>query len=392
MFLLRWLQFLIGWVEWEAEGGFPERFLNLCAREHITVPRTRRQGISLFGCCYARQYRRLRPLARRCGVRLHVTARHGLPFFTRRYRYRWGLAAGLALYIVMLQIFPHYIWSVDIVGNKDVPAAKIEAVMADLGVKVGAGRTSFNMRAIQLQAIEALPELSWVAVNMEGSVAHVEVNERITAAAPPDLSQPANLKATSDGIVVSTRIVDGQAVVQKGDAVVKGMLLASGIIETTSGPLFKHARGEVMAKTSHTFTTTVPLEETQNLPSKTGILRPSLQLFSLQIPLYTNGSLPEAYQEEVYTHPLTANGTRLPLGFTNRYYYPLVSTRIQRTPEQAADLAKKQMETWKTSVLKNATIESQVEDGRMENGSYTLTVKFSCVENIAAEEIFHVKS
>lgn len=392
MFLMRWLQFLIGWVEWEAEGGFPERFLNLCAHEHISVTRTRRQGISLFGCCYARQYKRLRPLARRCGVRLHVKARHGLPFFIRNYRYRWGLAAGLALYIVMLQIFPHYIWSVDIVGNKDVPAAKIEAVMADLGVKVGAGRTSFNLRAIQLQAIEDLPELSWLAVNLEGSIAHVEVNERITAALPPDLSKPANLKATSDGIVVSTRIVDGQAVVQKGDAVVKGMLLASGIVETTSGPLLKHARGEVMAKTSHTFTVSVPLKETQNLPAENGLLRPTLQLFSLQIPLYTSGSLPETYQEAVYAHPLTANGTRLPIGFTNRYYYPLVPTRIERTPDQAAALAKQRLEEWKAAVLKDAEIESQSEDGRLDGGNYTLTVKFSCVENIAAEEPFAVTS
>lgn len=392
MFIMQWLQFLLGWVEWEAEGGFPERFLNLATREHIPLTRTRRKGISLLGCCYARHYRRLRPLARRSGVRLHVTARHGVPFFTRRYRHRWGLAVGLAVYVLLLQIFPQYIWSIDIIGNTNVPASQIESVMADLGVKIGVSRTSFDLRKIQLQAIESLPELSWMAVNLEGSIAHIEVNERVNAPLTPDLSQPANLKAACDGRVIATRIVDGQAIVHAGDAVVKGMLLASGIIDTTNGPLIKHARGEVLAETTHTFTTTIPLKETQILPQANGQLRPTLQLFSLQIPLYTSGSLPDHYQEVVYPHPLTARGVRLPIGFTNRYYYPLEPTEIRRTPQQAAELAQQQLEEWKVTELPNATIQSQDKAESQDTSSYTLSVTFSCIENIAVEELIQLRS
>lgn len=392
MFLMRLLEFLLGWVEWEAEGGFPERFLNLASRHRIPLTRTRRQGISLLGCCYARHYRRLRPLARRSGVRLRLTARHGLPFSSRRYRDRWGLAVGLAIYILMLQIFPHYIWSVDVTGNSEVPASRIESVMAGLGVRVGAGRTDFDLRTIQLKAIEELPELSWLAVNLEGSIAHIEVNERVTAEQPPDLSQPANLKASRDGRIVSTRIVDGQAVVQKGDAVVKGMLLASGVVDTASGPLLKHARGEVLAETTHTFTTTIPLTETLNLPQKEGILRPTLQLFSLEIPLYTSGRLPDAYQEKAYVHPLTARGIRLPIGFTNRYYYPLAATVIHRTPQQAEELARQELKTWKAENLSGATIQSQEETQQQDDSSYSLSVTFSCVEDIAVEEPIHIRS
>lgn len=392
MFLIRLVQFLLGWVEWEAEGGFPERFLNLAAREHIPLTRTRRQGISLFGGCYARHYHRLRPLARRSGVRLHLTARHGLPFLTRRYRKRVGLAVGMALYVLLLQIFPRYIWSIGIQGNGNVPAAHIEEVMADLGVKVGVPRTSVHLREIQLQAIESLPELSWLAVNLEGCIAHIEVNERITAQLPPDLSQPTNLKASCDGQIISTRIVDGQAVVHKGDAVVKGMLLASGIVDTAGGPLLKHARGEVMALTTRSFTVQIPLQETQNLPQEEGIFRPTLQLFSLQIPLYTSGQLPKDCQEIVQDHPLTSRGIRLPLGFTNRYYYPIKPTVIRRTPERAAALAQQQLEEWKQNELKGATIQSQKTEGHCRDQEYTLTATFSCVENIAVEEPIHLRS
>ena len=392
MFLMRWLQFLMGWVEWEAEGGFPERFLNLAANQHIPITHTKRKGISLFGGCRARHYRRLRPLARKSGVRLHITARHGIPFLTRHYRQRWGLAVGMAVYVLMLQIFPQYIWSIDIIGNNDVSAEKIESVMADLGVKVGVPRTSFNLREIQLQAIETLPELSWLAVNLEGCIAHVEVNERITAQLPPALSEPANLKASCDGRVVSTRIVEGQAMVHKGDAVVKGMLLASGIIDTTNGPLLKHARGEVLAETTRTFTTRIPLRETQKLPEKEGVFRPTLQLFSLHIPLYTSGRLPDEYQEKVYPHPLTSRGVRLPIGFTNRYYYPMEATEIHRTPAQAAVLAQQQLDKWKNSVLAGATIQSQEKTENTDASVYTLSVTCHCVENIAIEDPIRIQS
>lgn len=386
MFLMRLFRFLVGWVEWEAEGGFPERFLNLATCRNIPLTRTRRRGVSLFGCCYARDYRRLRPLARRSGVRLHITARHGLPFRTRRYRHRWGLAVGLAVYVLLLQLFPRYIWSVDVQGNDKVSAAEIQEVMADLGVRVGNARTGFDLRTIQLQAIESLPDLSWVAVNLEGSIAHIEVNERVTAEEPPDLSQPTNLKAACDGRVVSTRIVDGQAVVQQGDAVVKGMLLASGIIDTTHGALFKHARGEVLAETTHTFTTYIPWEEVQDLPRSDSVFRPSLQLFSLHIPLYTNRSLPDAYIEKTYDHTIVAGGVRLPIGFTNRYYHALEPTTIHRTQAEAAVLAERELQAWKEAHLANADIEKEDKQESITDSGYALTVTFSCVENIAVEE------
>ena len=37
MFIIRVLRWLLGWVEFEAEGGFPERLLNLAARGGIPL-------------------------------------------------------------------------------------------------------------------------------------------------------------------------------------------------------------------------------------------------------------------------------------------------------------------------------------------------------------------
>jgi hypothetical protein len=37
MFLIRFMRWLFGWVKLEAEGGFPERLLNLTAMEGIEL-------------------------------------------------------------------------------------------------------------------------------------------------------------------------------------------------------------------------------------------------------------------------------------------------------------------------------------------------------------------
>ena len=51
MFIIRFLRWLFGWAEFEAEGGFPERLLNLAARGGVTLWNTGRHGASLQACC-----------------------------------------------------------------------------------------------------------------------------------------------------------------------------------------------------------------------------------------------------------------------------------------------------------------------------------------------------
>ena len=67
--VLRWFP---GWVWVEAEGGYPERLLNEIAARNMQVWGVQRRGESTRFCCFAREYRRLRPLARRACVRMRV--------------------------------------------------------------------------------------------------------------------------------------------------------------------------------------------------------------------------------------------------------------------------------------------------------------------------------
>ena len=386
MFLIRFIRWLLGWVRLEAEGGFPERLLNLAAREHIQLWNTARHGIHLDACCFARRYRKLRPIARKAGMRMHVRERHGVPFFLRRYRARSGIIAGLAVYIALLQLLSQRVWVLDVSGNETVSDQSILDVLEPMGVHLGGRFDELDINTIQLAAVQKLPGLSWLAVNLEGSIAHVEVMERRPTPELIDPNRPSNIKAARDGRILSMEVSGGEAAVQKGDAVVGGTLLVSGVVQSTAGPILKRAQAKILAETTRKLEVCVPLEESLLLPGREVVLRPTFYLFGIEVPLYTDGKLDGEHRLEVYEHPLLANGIRLPIGVTNRRYTMLEHTDVKRTQEEAAVLAASRLDTKEKSDLAGVEIRNAARSGRMEKGVYILSGTYSCVEDIGIEE------
>ena len=83
---------LFGYVRFCAYGGFAERFVNLCDLQKIKVRSLSFNEERLEGFVTARDYKKLRPVAKRSGMRLSCLSKHGLPFFLFRNRNRVGLA------------------------------------------------------------------------------------------------------------------------------------------------------------------------------------------------------------------------------------------------------------------------------------------------------------
>ncbi len=390
MFILRFLRWLFGWVRLEAEGGFPERFLNLAARAGVSLWDSGRHGVTLEASCLARRYKKLRPLARKTGVRMRVKSKHGVPFFCHRYRARGGVVVGVVLYAVLLQLLSQRIWVVDISGSERVPEEEIRTVVEELGVRKGGRMKELDIASLQIAALQKLPDLVFLTVNPEGCIAHVEVSDRKPAPELTDKTTASNLKAARDGRILRMDVYSGQAVAQVGDAVVEGMLLVSGVVDTKVGPVLRRSSAKILAQTSRTLTVEIPLEETQMLPSGEVIVRPTLELFQFGIPLYTDGPIEEAYELVEKRHPFVANGLEMPLGLTNRYYHLLEPTVLRRTEEEAAALAAEQLTSQESEELAGADIQERKLTSRVQDGVYILTAAYTCVEDIGREEVLLV--
>jgi similar to stage IV sporulation protein len=102
--------------------------------------------------------------------------------------------------------------------------------------------------------------LSWISVNIIGTVANVEVRERETKA-PDEPTRPANLVAKKSGIIEEVRIYRGNVIVGAGQYVKEGELLVSGLFDSVQeGFRYTRASGKVYARTVEEFCIEIPYE------------------------------------------------------------------------------------------------------------------------------------
>lgn len=380
---------LAGTVLIECEGGFPERFLNEAAGRDIALWDVTRRGISLFCRCKAADYRALRPAARAASVRMRVRERHGLPFLLRPFRLRWGLVAGMFLFVLLLQLLSSRVWIVRVVGNEQVTDEAIREVLTPLGVCEGASPKTIDLPQLQLTALERLPDLVWLTVNVEGSTATVEVREQ-KEAQPIAPDTPANVVATRDGVIVSVDAVSGQAMVKEGDAVAEGTLLISGVMDSKVGPLLKHAEGVVTARTTRTLTVTVPFEEQVPSPAPRTISRPCLYFLGLRTPLFASAEIEGEYTQKTENYPLIARGKALPVGIeVTRFIFEetMICTRDEtQALAEARDRLQKSVRELRSAV----TIEAEAVTEQKTNDGWTIVGTYTCLESIGRSTPLHL--
>lgn len=377
---------LRGWVRLEAEGCEPERLLNLATEAQIPLWNVSFHDCRMTAMCPARYYRKFRPLARRTGSRIRVREKGGLPFKARRYRRRVGLLGGLILYLLLLELMSARIWMIEIRGNEQLTDEQIGQALESLGVYPGADFSQWDIPLLQTQALQTLPQLTWMTVNVHGSIAYVEVRERDTHV-PIAPNTPSNLKAMRDGVIVRVEVADGQATVKPGEAVTKGTLLISGVVDTSVGPILKRASGKVIARTEREWRVEVPLRKTELVPTGETVYRSYFLLLGMEIPLFSSGKwLTESYDNTEMTKWLEADGLSLPAGFRCTRYRLLEEREIVLTEEQAAARAYEQIAAWEQELSKRADILQTSYTDVNENGCYTVIGRYVCEEDITMEE------
>lgn len=369
----------------ECEGGFPERFLNEASKRNIALWGISRKGIFLFCWCKAAQYRELRPAARVASVRMRVRERRGLPFLLRPFRLRWGLAVGAVLFVVLLQLLSSRVWTVRISGNEQVSDEAIREMLEPLGVYEGAALSAVDLPQLQLTALEKLPELVWLTVNFEGSTALVEVRER-QETQPIASDEPANIVATQDGVIVSVDAVSGQAMVKPGDAVTKGTLLISGVMDSKVGPILKRAEGVVTARTTRTLTVTVPFEEDVPSTAPRIVSRPCFYLLGLRVPLYAGADIEGEYTQQTEEYPLRAYGKALPIGIEVTRLVFDETVVCTRTEAETLAEAQSRLSEAVGALREEMTIEAETVTEQKTDDGWVLVGTYTCLESIGQSE------
>lgn len=387
MFIIRLIRFFKGYVRFFATGVFLERFLNMAVRKNINIWEVSKSENTLSACTDVRSYKSLRPYAKKTGVRLRVRERHGLPFQLRRYRKRVGLLAGVLIFLLFLCVMGQFIWRIEVTGNSVVATDEILSTVGGLGLKTGAFRGKLNVREMERSALRGLQRLSWIAINIDGSTATVEVRERVM---PPEMfpenSAPCNIVAAHTGLITYMEVYEGQSILKVGDTVQQGDIIVSGIIENKQGQDdYKHARAKVLAQTEYEITVEQPLVKQEKVFTGQRKHRRYLRLFGADLPLFIYRPFKVAYDLNRTAKPLSLAGLSLPLTFVDETYDFYVMEQRPLTEEEAATCARENLAIKEGEELKNAEIVEKEEIGQLEGDVYKLQVKYLCNIDIAKE-------
>lgn len=174
------LNFLRGQVLVHIESGCPERVVNLCAGAEVPfwdvrwlspvelTLRTTRRGLA-----------QVRQAARQVGAAATVRREQGAPLLARRLRRRYVLLAGLLLTVLLVLEGNFTIWEFRVSGNETVPDEVILRALEDYGITIGTRSLDIDQKDMRNHVLLELKDVVWLAVNVKGCVAQVQVVERV---------------------------------------------------------------------------------------------------------------------------------------------------------------------------------------------------------------------
>lgn len=263
---MRWLkQHYTGYVRVRLTGRSPERFFNLCRSSKILLWNI---------ACEKEEYRfflllpdfyRIRPFAKKAGVRVRIQEKLGLPFFLYRNRKRKMFAVGAASFFLLLFVLSRFIWNISFSGNLLFTDDMLTGQLREIGVCYGMLKRGVDCDRIEEELRSRCPRIVWVSAHVSGTRLQIRIRENETADGIPLREEsPRNLVAETAGTVVSILVRAGKAAVQPGDEVEKGQILVEGMLPVTNDSgevertLFVRADADIRLRTTKIYREWVP--------------------------------------------------------------------------------------------------------------------------------------
>ena|GEM_PF-1486767 len=399
MFLINLYNFLFGSVIIKISGDKPERFLNALISLRIKfwdikkIQDNHGNAALIFktSARFAHEPT-LREIAKRTRAQYNIIKKSGLRYFLERHKNRLGLYAGITAGIILIYASTFFIWEVKIIKSDYPDDTEIIELLQKLGVKNGARIKDIEPSEIQSLAILANPDIAWLAVNIKGTIANIEIKYREPAVEIVDTESPANIIAAKSGKIIYFDVYEGTPVVLIDDTVQKGELMISGEIESqVLGVRITHAAGKILAETSRTIELKIPLRTARKEYTGHTVRKNKLNIFGRNVNLYLRGGTSmRKYDKIRYTENVTLfGGINLPMRIFSVDYLEFEEPEIIISEEEAEKIAYAKIEqiiAGKFDKDENIIeITGKTYEGKLAGDYYYIICLVDLIENIAQE-------
>lgn len=377
---------LKGQVTGRVESGFPERILNLCAEYGIAFwDLSWESPVAFTFTLTRRDWKRLRRLSRHIDCDMTAVGWQGVPFFLGRMRRRYGLWITLGICTGLLFASSFFIWDFDIEGNETVSQQEILRALEKYGVGFGTYGMSVDSFELRNYILLEIPELSYIAVNVNGCRAYVQVRERTPAPELVSRREPGNTVAAKDALITAIEPWDGEKQVLPGAMVKEGQLLISGVVQNDFGGVrYLRGMGRVYGRTWYSLQCKVPLIAQQKSPTGDARVQRALLLGKNRINLYFNSSISGDTCDKIITRNKwrLPGDVALPVTMVTEELRPYTLTERRRTEEEALRLADEALTARLEGCLEDGEVLRRELTARAVGDTLLVTLSAECSEQV----------
>ncbi len=228
--LMKLVNWSLGYLCVRIRGIAPERFINLCCSKKIFIWELKRDQEDYQFFISIRNFKKLKPIAKKTGIVPKITCKIGLPFFMHRYRKRKIFFIGILFCTILVYIMSLYIWDINVLGGSKYTPEAMQKFLNEQHVYTGILKNKVNCQEIEEEIRLAYNDIGWVSAEIKGTRLIIKITETNMPTPAGEAIEPSHIVATKNGIIKSIITRAGTPMVRKGDVVKKGDILVSGII------------------------------------------------------------------------------------------------------------------------------------------------------------------
>ena len=386
----RLVHFLRGCDLAEVTCACPERVVNLLGIKQIAFWDLQWQSEICLRLRLPRcQQALLQEIAAQTGAEVTLLSRRGVPVWWERFKRRYVLLAGAAVFCLLLGCGNFFIWEFRVSGNETVSTQTVLRALEEYGLTVGSPGMHIDQEDLRNHVLLQLHDLSWLTVHVKGCVAYVQVVERQR---PPEIAQEDgvyNIVAARDGLVTNVQALNGRAQVAQGSTVCAGDLLIAGVYEPKEGCTYlTRSLGTVTARTWRELAVSVPLEVTEKAAAQQKRTSIAVLFGKKRIKIWGRGSITGGNCGKIISyHPVMILGElRLPITFVTETVTTYETVSALRT-RAAAQKEAEQLLTAQLSreIAETGTVTSTRFSSAVQGKYLLVTMQAECLEDIGRE-------
>ena len=385
--------FLLGSVRISADHGSAAELLNLCMLYSIPYADFKIEAERISLCMRLFAFRRFKREAVLRQIEYRVDAESGIPVILSRYKYRFGIFLGVILSAVMIIMAQSFVWNIEVTGNERLTTREVKEILDEHGFGIGSYIKGVDTDIIENQILIDSDEISWIAINISGTTASIELREREKTKAESTSAKPANLIAAKSGVVEEVRIYRGNCVVEAGRFVKKGELLVSGLYDSVqTGFRYTRASGEVFARTVEEFYIEIPFEYEAKSYTGEQYCDKYLNFFDYSINIYKNSGKKDDFYDKIsiVEDCVLPGGVKTPFSITSESYLAYETVTVYRTPNEAEELAYFELESRLAEISESSILIQKTITPYLRNDRFMLHCVLVIIEDIAVVSEFDV--